>query len=59
MVDKYDAQPGAEWQQLGEANGKKHEDAALAYFELEGIEDILNNLDGKAEEFAAIDWVIA
>ena len=59
VVDKYDAQPGAEWQQLGEANGKKHEDAALAYFELEGIEDILNNLDGKAEEFAAIDRVIA
>ncbi len=59
VVDKYDAQPGAEWQQLGEANGKEHEDAALAYFELEGIEGILNNLDGKAEEFAAIDRVIA
>ena len=22
VVDKYDAQPGAEWQQLGESNGK-------------------------------------
>ena len=59
VVDKYDAQPGAEWQQLESGAEKEHEDAALAYFELEGVEDILNNLDGKAEEFTAIDRVIA
>mgnify|MGYP000892385957 CR=1 FL=1 len=59
VVDKYDAQPGAEWQQLESGAEKEHEDAALAYFELEGVEGILNNLDGKAEEFAAIDRVIA
>lgn len=59
VVNKYDAQPGAEWQQLGEANGKEHEDAALAYFGLEGVENILKYLDDKAEEFAAIDRVIA
>ncbi len=59
VVAKYDAQPGAEWQQLESGAEKEHEDAALAYFELEGVEGILNNLDGKAEEFAAIDRVIA
>ena len=59
VVAKYDAQPGAEWQQLESGAEKEHEDAALAYFELEGVEDILNNLDDKAEEFAAIDRVIA
>lgn len=26
VVAEYDAQPGAEWQQLGESNGKEHED---------------------------------
>lgn len=59
VVAEYDAQPGAEWQQLESGAEKEHEDAALAYFELEGVEDILNNLDDKAEEFAAIDRVIA
>lgn len=59
VVDKYDAQPGAEWQQLGEVNGKEHEDAALEYFGLEGVENILKHLDDKAEEFAVIDRVIA
>jgi len=59
VVVEYDAQPGAEWQQLESGAEKEHEDAALAYFELEGVEDILNNLDDKAEEFAAIDRVIA
>ena len=47
------------WRQLESGAEKEHEDAALAYFELEGVEDILNNLDDKAEEFAAIDRVIA
>lgn len=59
VVVEYDAQPGAEWQQLGEANGKKHEDAALKYFELEDVEAILRNLDDKASQFAVIDGVIA
>ena len=59
VVAEYNAQPGAEWQQLESGAEKEHEDAALAYFELEGVEDILNNLDDKAEEFAAIDRVIA
>ena len=34
VVAEYDAQPGAEWQQLGGANGKEHEDAALKHFGL-------------------------
>lgn len=59
VVAKYDAQPGAEWQQLESGAKKEHEDAALAYFELEGVENILNNLDDKAEEFAVIGQVIA
>lgn len=59
VVDKYDAQPGAEWQQLGEANGKEHEDAALEYFGLEDVEGILRHLEDKASQFAAIDQVIA
>ena len=59
VVAKYDAQPGAEWQQLGEANGKEHEDAALKYFGLEDVEAILRHLEDKASQFAAIDRVIA
>lgn len=59
VVDKYDAQPGAEWQQLGGANGKEHEDAALKHFGLEDVEGILRNLDDKASQFAVIDGVIA
>jgi|GEM_PF-900760 hypothetical protein len=59
VVDKYDAQPGAEWQQLGEANGKEHEDAALKYFELEDVEGILRHLEDKASQFAVIGQVIA
>ena len=59
VVAKYDAQPGAEWQQLGEANGKEHEDAALKHFGLEDVEGILRNLDDKASQFAVIDGVIA
>ena len=59
VVAKYDAQPGAEWQQLGEANGKEHEDAALKHFGLENVEDILRHLDDKASQFAVIDQVIA
>ena len=59
VVDKYDAQPGAEWQQLGESNGKEHEDAALEYFGLEDVEGILRHLEDKASQFAVIDGVIA
>ena len=59
VVAKYDAQPGAEWQQLGEANGKEHEDAALEYFGLEDVEGILRYLEGKASQFAVIGQVIA
>ena len=59
VVDKYDAQPGAEWQQLGEANGKEHEDAALKYFGLEDVEAILRHLEDKASQFTAIDRAIA
>ena len=59
VVAEYDAQPGAEWQQLGEANGKEHEDAALKHFGLENVEDILRHLDDKASQFAVIDQVIA
>lgn len=59
VVAEYDAQPGAEWQQLGEANGKEHEDAALEYFGLEDVEDILRYLEGKASQFAVIGQVIA
>ena len=59
VVAKYDAQPGAEWQQLGEANGKEHEDAALKYFGLEDVEAILRHLEDKASQFAVIDQVIA
>ena len=59
VVVEYDAQPGAEWQQLGEANGKEHEDAALKYFGLEDVEGILGHLEDKASQFAAIDRVIA
>jgi hypothetical protein len=59
VVAKYDAQPGAEWQQLGEANGKEHEDAALKHFGLEDVEGILRHLDDKASQFAVIGQVIA
>ena len=59
VVAEYDAQPGAEWQQLGESNGKEHEDAALKYFELEDVEGILRHLEDKASQFAVIDRVIA
>ena len=59
VVAEYDAQPGAEWQQLGGANGKEHEDAALKHFGLEDVEGILRNLDDKASQFAVIDGVIA
>ena len=59
VVTEYDAQPGAEWQQLGEANGKEHEDAALEYFGLEDVEAILRHLEDKASQFAVIDGVIA
>lgn len=59
VVAEYDAQPGAEWQQLGEANGKEHEDAALKYFELEDVEGILRHLEDKASQFAVIGQVIA
>lgn len=59
VVVEYDAQPGAEWQQLGGANGKEHEDAALKHFGLEDVEGILRNLDDKASQFAVIDGVIA
>ena len=59
VVAEYDAQPGAEWQQLGEANGKEHEDAALEYFGLEDVEDILRHLEDKASQFAVIDQLIA
>ena len=59
VVAEYDAQPGAEWQRLGEANGKEHEDAALKHFGLEDVEGILRNLDDKASQFAVIDGVIA
>jgi hypothetical protein len=59
VVAEYDAQPGAEWQQLGEANEKKHEDAALKHFGLEDVEGILRNLEDKASQFAVIDQVIA
>ena len=59
VVAEYDAQPGAEWQQLGEANGKEHEDAALKYFGLEDVEAILRHLEDKASQFAAIDRAIA
>ena len=59
VVAKYDAQPGAEWQQLGEANGKEHEDAALKYFGLEDVEAILRHLEDKASQFAVIGQVIA
>ena len=59
MVAEYDAQPGAEWQQLGESNGKEHEDAALEYFGLENVEGILRHLEDKASQFAVIDRVIA
>ena len=59
VVAEYDAQPGAEWQRLGEANGKKHEDAALKYFELEDVEAILRHLEDKASQFAVIGQVIA
>ena len=59
VVAEYDAQPGAEWQQLGEANGKEHEDAALEYFGLEDVEAILRHLEDKASQFAVIGQVIA
>ena len=59
VVAEYDAQPGAEWRQLGETNGKKHEDAALKYFELEDVEAILRHLEDKASQFAVIGQVIA
>ena len=59
VVAEYDAQPGVEWQQLGGANGKEHEDAALKHFGLEDVEGILRNLDDKASQFAVIDGVIA
>lgn len=59
MVAEYDAQPGAEWQQLGEANGKEREDAALKHFGLEDVEAILRHLEDKASQFAVIDRVIA
>ena len=59
VVAEYDAQPGAEWQQLGEANGKEREDAALKHFGLEDVEAILRHLVYKASQFAVIDWVIA
>jgi len=59
VVAEYDAQPGAEWQQLGESNGKEHEDAALEYFGLEDVEGILRHLEDKASQFAVIDRVIA
>lgn len=59
VVAKYDAQPGAEWQQLGESNGKEHEDAALEYFGLEDVEGILRHLEDKASQFAVIGQVIA
>ena len=59
VVAEYDAQPGAEWQQLGESNGKEHEDAALKYFELEDVEGILRHLEDKASQFAVIGQVIA
>ena len=59
VVAEYDAQPGAEWQQLGEANGKEHEDAALKYFGLEDVEAILRHLEDKASQFAVIGQVIA
>lgn len=59
VVAEYDAQPGAEWQQLGEANGKEHEDAALKYFELEDVEGILRHLEDKASQFTVIGQVIA
>ena len=59
VVAEYDAQPGAEWQQLGEANGKEHEDAALEYFGLEDVEGILRHLEDKASQFTAIGHVIA
>lgn len=59
VVTEYDAQPGAEWQQLGEANEKEHEDAALKHFGLEDVEGILRNLEDKASQFAVIDQVIA
>lgn len=59
VVAKYDAQPGAEWQQLGQANGKEHEDAALKYFGLEDVEAILRHLEDKASQFAVIGQVIA
>ena len=59
VVAEYDAQPGAEWQQLGEANEKEHEDAALEYFGLEDVEGILRHLEDKASQFAVIDGVIA
>lgn len=59
MVAEYDAQPGAEWQQLGEANGKECEDAALKHFGLEDVEAILRHLEDKASQFAVIDRVIA
>lgn len=59
VVAEYDAQPGAEWQQLGESNGKEHEDAALEYFGLEDVEGILRHLEDKASQFAVIGQVIA
>ena len=59
VVAEYDAQPGAEWQQLGEANGKEHEDAALKHFGLEDVEAILRHLEDKASQFAVIGQVIA
>lgn len=59
VVAEYDAQPGAEWQQLGESNGKEHEDAALKHFGLEDVEGILRNLEDKASQFAVIGQVIA
>lgn len=59
VVAEYDAQSGAEWQQLGEANGKEREDAALKHFGLEDVEAILRHLVYKASQFAVIDRVIA
>lgn len=59
VVAKYDAQLGAEWQQLGEANGKEREDAALKHFGLEDVEAILRHLEDKASQFAVIGQVIA
>ena len=59
VVAEYDAQPGAEWQQLGEANGKEREDAALKHFGLEDVEAILRHLVYKASQFAVIGQVIA